>query len=391
MKKKLLTLSLMFVFMFIININKVEGYTCEYGIKENDKAKWKHKVTLEVLGPNTIDFNISSPIYSYIEDTDGTPNVGKDNPDSTLRYRYTILSPCVGDTFAETWDNYLDGNCTDEPDNYYIYAELFPTEDAYNKANGKCPEVINYEFTRKSGDGDAYTMSLYVDDLAKQNIVYDDSDNQKQSSEVALAFDFSETEGIMISKEASTKPLNEVIDVYGCYTYSIYYKAMVEAKNANGDNCDGSREFTDNYTELQDLCTAYRSSESYVKVSGDNVSISSGCQKACTNLKDDVAKLCGFKNDGYCGSLSSKVVTYIFKLFGIVRYIIPALLVILSVLEYIKAVASDSEDEMKKVSGRFVKRLLAAALIILIPLVIDFILGLFDIPGLSATEPFCNK
>ncbi len=381
MKKKLLTLSLMFVFMFIININRVEGVTCEYGIKETDNDTWEHKITLDVENYNIISFDAkNSPMFNnFMWDENGFMNDVHEKNDSNFIYRYQISAP----------------NDPDGHDDYYIYASLFATEDAYNQANGECPTSLKYSFTRKEVVGvendDVFTMSIYADDLAKQKIIYDDveSKNQKENSDVASGFGFSKTSGYLILESEKEKLLNEVIDVYGCSTYSIYYLSMANAKNSSEKGCD-SREFTDTYTELQDLCTAYRSTDSYANVSDDNVTISA-CQTACTNLKDDVAQLCKLEDTGgYCGSISSDVVTYIFKIFGIVRYIVPALLVILSVLEYIKAIASDSDDEMKKVSGRFVKRLLAAALIILIPLVIDFVLGLFDIPGLSANKPFCN-
>ena len=61
------------------------------------------------------------------------------------------------------------------------------------------------------------------------------------------------------------------------------------------------------------------------------------------------------------------------------------LLIVLSIMDFIKAVASDSEDEMKKVSAKFVKRLIVAALIFLIPLILEFLLGIFGI----GTSDYC--
>lgn len=393
MKKKLLTFCLIFIFMFIININDVKGvYTCEYGIKESDDDTWESKVTLLVHDWNKISFSpLNSEIYEEFESSKGG-EIAKDNSKSTVIYRYNILSPCLEGGIGDTLGNIVDGNCTDEPDNYYIYAELYPNPDSYEQANGKCPDIIKYWFHRKDGDGDAFSMSMYVDDLAKKNIVYDDAekDKQKTDSDVADAYGFSETKGMLVSKEAKDKKLNEIMDVYDCYTYSVFYKSMSQAKVANNGSCDGSKDFKKNYKAIQELCTAYRSSENYVEGSGDDAEVPS-CQKACTALEDDVAELCTIKDPGgYCGSLSADIVTYIFKLFGFARYIVPVILIILSIIDYIKAIASDSEDEMKKVSGRFAKRLLAAALIFIIPLIIDFILGMFNIPGLNADRPFCE-
>ena len=60
------------------------------------------------------------------------------------------------------------------------------------------------------------------------------------------------------------------------------------------------------------------------------------------------------------------------------------------ILDFIKAIASESDDEMKKVSARFAKRLIAAALIFIIPFILDFILRMFNI-GLDAENPFCSQ
>ena len=46
----------------------------------------------------------------------------------------------------------------------------------------------------------------------------------------------------------------------------------------------------------------------------------------------------------------------------------------MGILDFIKAIVADKDDEMKKVQGRFVKRLIAAALVFIIPLIIEFVL-----------------
>ena len=53
------------------------------------------------------------------------------------------------------------------------------------------------------------------------------------------------------------------------------------------------------------------------------------------------------------------------------------LVTILSMLDFIKAIASQSDDEMKKAQGKFVKRLIVAALLFLLPFIINFVLKTF--------------
>lgn len=79
-------------------------------------------------------------------------------------------------------------------------------------------------------------------------------------------------------------------------------------------------------------------------------------------------------------NFSSRLVAWIMKVVEWVRYIIPILLILLSIMEFIKAVSSDEEDAIRKSGGRFVKRLIVAALIFVLPLLLEFLLGIFNIP-----------
>jgi hypothetical protein len=44
---------------------------------------------------------------------------------------------------------------------------------------------------------------------------------------------------------------------------------------------------------------------------------------------------------------------------------------------------------MKEATSKFFKRLIAAALIFIVPFILDFILKKFSIPGFSSENPFC--
>ena len=57
-----------------------------------------------------------------------------------------------------------------------------------------------------------------------------------------------------------------------------------------------------------------------------------------------------------------------------IKYIAPVLVIVLGILDFIKAIGSDKDDEMKKAQGRFMRRLIAAAIIFLVPFIIEFIL-----------------
>lgn len=87
-----------------------------------------------------------------------------------------------------------------------------------------------------------------------------------------------------------------------------------------------------------------------------------------------------------CG-ISDKIVNFISKVVKWIKYIAPVIVIILGILDFIKAIASSSEDEMKKTQGRFIKRVLAAAILFLVPFIIQFILEAFHLVN---NNPFCS-
>ena len=82
----------------------------------------------------------------------------------------------------------------------------------------------------------------------------------------------------------------------------------------------------------------------------------------------DYSATCGF---------SENLIGWINNILNIVKYILPVLVIILGIIDFIKAIASDKDDEMKKAQGRFAKRLIAAALAFIIPFIIVFVLEKF--------------
>ena len=56
------------------------------------------------------------------------------------------------------------------------------------------------------------------------------------------------------------------------------------------------------------------------------------------------------------------------------EFIIPVLVIIFGILDYMKAIGADKDDEMKKAHGKFARRLIAAALIFVVPFILEFII-----------------
>lgn len=107
-----------------------------------------------------------------------------------------------------------------------------------------------------------------------------------------------------------------------------------------------------------------------------NKNVTDPCVEKCLDLNKEIdftensgstdgTETCGF---------SQNLIIWIANIVRWVKYIIPAIVIVLGIIDFIKAIAGDKDDEMKKAQGRFIKRLVAAALIFIIPFIIEFIL-----------------
>lgn len=84
--------------------------------------------------------------------------------------------------------------------------------------------------------------------------------------------------------------------------------------------------------------------------------------------------------DGTCnsvlGSEMSKIVNNIFKF---VQYLGPILVAIFTTIDFLNASLKGDQGEVKKASGKFVKRVVAAILLFFIPLICDLVFGLVGV------------
>ena len=130
---------------------------------------------------------------------------------------------------------------------------------------------------------------------------------------------------------------------------------------------------------IKDYCKqALKYRDVYIE-SSNGESIQDACISVCLNIEDEIKTLkanYGIDNgtdDGECG-LSNVILKWILNIIKWVKYIIPVIVILMGILDFIRAVATDKDDGMKKAQGRFVKRLIAAALIFVVPFILEFIL-----------------
>lgn len=120
--------------------------------------------------------------------------------------------------------------------------------------------------------------------------------------------------------------------------------------------------------------------KSLCKQSLEYANYNDACVLRCLTISNDIEewdKQFDLKNGGeYCG-FSEKLIAWILNIIKWIKYIVPVIVIVFGILDFIKATSSDKDDDMKKAQSNFVKRLIAAALIFLIPFIIEFILPRF--------------
>ena len=138
-------------------------------------------------------------------------------------------------------------------------------------------------------------------------------------------------------------------------------------------------------------CYSYNSNKStilnYCNSVINRMNYNHPCMNPCLTLTDEISIIeqPGEVN-GAC-NVSDKIWLWIANIFKWVKYIAPALVIVLSMVDFIKSFASQSDDDMKKAQGRFVRRLIAAVLLFIIPFLLEFALDVFN---LVTDNPYCN-
>ena len=384
----------------------VFGKTCKY-YTEDDFSNKKYPVILEFYKPSTESKQVTGTI-SFNDSKDYFDKICTGVQGKTGKWAYggdDLNHPMEGcDRAAETESSFWNANGRIQWGEHYkgvslhVYASYDKTTTDYINQSlyddkQECPEIL-YEIVEGNenvaGQGPTF-YSYAFDDLSAENIHHD----------IETLFPTNHVSFTWYSKETNLlywEKLDEIPDLSKgrCISYDYYMRVLQRLKDRTG-TCENNEAFSKKYVAVNDLCNAYRSSAAEYTLSNDTTNPSNqdsvvyakACMTACSALRDDVAYICkkNTQDDYDCGSLGAKIVNWLYKIIRIVRYGIPIMLIILSALDYIRAIASDSDDEMKKATSKLGKRLIAAALIFLIPFILDFILGMFNLPGLN--DPFC--
>lgn len=91
-----------------------------------------------------------------------------------------------------------------------------------------------------------------------------------------------------------------------------------------------------------------------------------------------------------CGIISNSLQEWLIELLDIIKIVAVVLTLVLGMFDFFKGITSGEADAMKKVWKSFSRRLIAVVLLFLLPVIIEFILGLVNIYGVNAENPLCG-
>lgn len=389
MKKIIKTLKIFtFIFGIFFCMNSVSASTCSYGYysgdlegKNNKNISWEptnqYNLTNKKWNSGVYIFNFQSDRIELLFDS----------------------SAVKGNAIEEeNFGQLEDGNYFTEYDVKYelnwkdtYYTNLLKPQLSYIEKS--CPDVLIVcgvydRYNNESYSSEDNKHYFYLDAMGK----YMSQDGNSLTHPWEGIIGHSKNVACFYYAEENVK--DTVVLETSCYTYN---RGMDDLKSIVATNGCSSEEFDNRQAELYEECKYYLDNQNYSQINEDGEIFARACSTACSNLTTDVNAIClgeepDEKPQEYaCGSLGVKLVNWIFRILKIIRYIVPVLVILLGIIDFMKAISSGSDDEMKKAGAKFIKRLIAAALIFIIPFLLEFIFNIINVPGLNTNNAYCQN
>ena len=255
-------------------------------------------------------------------------------------------------------------------------SSYYSTDQIEKIGNGvSCPK---YAWVgNKTGAGDTLGFVLSNTIVNKQkvgdynNIYYD-----KQEDEASNSSDYKKL----------LKEYNNLYDKLSSLIEGHYAKKCSDLKNIYDDE----ERFDNLLKTLKDFASK-NSSFKFDPKPGEKLHTNLQLAEKYCNTEDyDMEKKNGKIDSGEdvdaCNVIPDVVKTWIINILKIIRYLALALVVVLGVLDFMKAAGSGEPDAMKKAGQSFGKRLIAVIVLFLLPYLVELLLGLVDLLG---ADPNC--
>lgn len=92
-----------------------------------------------------------------------------------------------------------------------------------------------------------------------------------------------------------------------------------------------------------------------------------------------------------CELFSDDAIKIIDDVMKVIRIAVPILLVVLGMTDFLRATFSDNEDNMKKDRDRFIKRIIAAIIVFIVPIFVNLVLNIANTVWGSINKETCIK
>ena len=321
-------------------------------------------------GTHTIYFNVPLSEKDLNMDMNFTCVYGENGSDKpSFSFNMNTFEP----TDLQLDDEYVDSK--DKPfDGIYYNSSMFSTVFLQELEKGKCPQtILGCQYSINKGDANGRgerTSSVY-------------------QLEITGDISSSVNENFCIDKESSDQKIIDATCIGDddncsakavCKVTSEIYAEMEKYLGEYGKK-------TPNSSEARDLLNQYnRAKDRYnticVSILKYRNFTAGTCTDECVRIGENIAELetkYHLRNpygEEKC-NIGEQVVAMVYNVLKWAKYIAPILVIILTILDFIKALAAQSDDDMKKAQGKFIKRLIVAALLFLLPLIINFALKTF--------------
>lgn len=175
------------------------------------------------------------------------------------------------------------------------------------------------------------------------------------------------------------------VDLNQCFGLDFYLDELSNIASSEKDGCY-SLKYIDFYNDIKRKCNNFISTHPTPENGKKHA-----CTIKCSEIESISNKMCNFNDEKNKCGIGPSTMGWFMRILKIGRYIVPVLVIILSILDFITAIASGEEDALKKAGTKFAKRIVAAILIFLLPAFLQFLFDTFKIKGLSSSNPYCMK
>jgi len=400
MNKKISILIITILFLFPFNIKALEiketNSNCNLTKTEcenNESCVWINSRSCGIISQDTVNYTCYYKYYSNPVTIFVTANFNQSGlVSATLEHDQAHASDMIAGVASDR--SPVTYTSRDRKDKYYT------CPDALYEYKSEKVKIQEVEYLKKYFDvaiGADHEYSTKFD-LVKSSNYNGVMAHQKPNSPTIPSrnplecyYDYNK-DGVKVTYivtyvDVNTVTVKEVMDMSSNATIPIntdFIKKSTQFKNwecATNDSFyvgynDGVKYITYNKNDLQGI------DDNFVSFGDSNHDKDYGDNPGDYNPGDKVYG---------CEVIPVEIREWIISTLNLVKYICLALVIVLGVLDFIKAAASGEADALKKSGQSFLKRVIAVAILFLLPVLVELILNLIEIYGVNPDNPLCTK